>query len=386
MQDHRAPSMSSRPQNEPDANDFVVEVSTELSAGTMQRRPTEVNLILQFSMIAGSHMQLDATLNVLCERAKEITRFDRALMYFWSEANETFELRMVSGDDTGLREKLPQGDILNRWMMRFARPVLVTRGDHPEVDIILRMAKSQHALAVPLFVSNRVMGCIQLFASEKPFSQEDAQLVWLLSRVAENLLTREHANQGLLQFAFTDHLTGLKTRGYFEQQYDLEIKRSERKAEPLALLMLDIDHFKALNDHYGHHIGDQVLREVSAVLMKDMREVDTVARYGGEEFVMMLPDTTEEEAYRVAQRIRKSVEQTKFFVISPNPDKPLSISIGVAMYGEAMKPKRKLIECADQALYFAKKHGRNRVVLYSDITKKKEVKSARPGKQDQSAL
>ncbi len=368
----------------------MVEVCTELSAGTMQRRPEHVNLVLQFSMISGSSMQLDATLNVLCDRARQITGFEHGLIYFWSEAEERFELRLACGNASdAAREKLPEGDILNRWMMRFSRPVICARGDHPEVDAILSLAQAQHALVVPLFVRNRVMGCMQLFATDKPFSAEDAQLLWLLSRVAENLLTREQGHEGLLQFAFTDHLTGLKTRGYFEQQFDLETKRSERKAEPFALLMLDIDHFKALNDHYGHHVGDQVLREVSAVLMKDMREVDTVARYGGEEFVMILPDTTEEEAFRVAQRIRKSVEQTKFFVKSPNPEKPLSISIGVAMYREAMKPKRRLIECADQALYFAKNHGRNRVVLYSEIEQltKKEVQVAgTTAPQNRSAL
>src|SRR6266404_5780557 len=159
--------MSSQPQNVQSPENFVVEVGTELSAGTMQRRPADVNLILQFSMIAGSHMQLDATLNVLCERAREITKFDRGLIYFWNETAERFELRLTAGEAEELREKLPEGDILNRWMMRFAHPVLCSRGDHPEVDTILELAKAQHALAVPLFVSNRVMGCLQLFASEK---------------------------------------------------------------------------------------------------------------------------------------------------------------------------------------------------------------------------
>lgn len=97
------------------------------------------------------------------------------------------------------------------------------------------------------------------------------------------------------------YLTGLKTRGYFEQQLDLEIKRSERKIQKFALLMIDIDHFKQLNDRYGHHVGDQVLRDVCAILRKDMREMDTVARYGGEEFVIILPETGAAGALYVAQ-------------------------------------------------------------------------------------
>jgi two-component system cell cycle response regulator len=195
----------------------------------------------------------------------------------------------------------------------------------------------------------------------------DAQLLWILSLVAENQLTREYANEGLIRFAFTDFLTGLKTRGYFEQQLEAEIKRSERKKQKLALLMIDIDFFKQLNDQYGHHVGDQILRDVSSLLMKDMREVDTVARYGGEEFVIILPETNSEGALFVAQRLRRVVEQAKFFAGSPESVERLTISTGISVFGDDAELKRTLIENSDAALYAAKKSGRNKVVLYSDI-------------------
>jgi diguanylate cyclase (GGDEF)-like protein len=220
------------------------------------------------------------------------------------------------------------------------------------------------------------MGSLQLFSSrENAFNREDAQLIWILSLVAENLLTREYANEGLLRFAFTDYLTGLKTRGYFEQQLELEFKRSERRRQKFALLMIDIDHFKRLNDTFGHHVGDQILRDVSSILVKDMREVDTVARYGGEEFVIILPETTEAGAIYVAQRLRRAVEQAKFFAGSPHEVQHLTISIGVAVYDTDAQFKRDLIEFSDAALYAAKHGGRNRVVAYSDLAgqEKKEV-------------
>jgi diguanylate cyclase (GGDEF)-like protein len=209
---------------------------------------------------------------------------------------------------------------------------------------------------------------MQLFASRsKAFTQEDAQLLWILALVAENQLTRDYANEGLVQFAFTDYLTGLKTRGYFEQQLEAEVARSERKGQPFALLMVDIDYFKQLNDRYGHHAGDQVLRDVTSILVHDMREVDTVARYGGEEFVIILPETDGPGALFVAERLRRAVEQAKFFAGSPHAVEHLSISIGVAIFGQDAKFKRDLIECADSAMYAAKNSGRNRVVLYSDL-------------------
>jgi diguanylate cyclase (GGDEF)-like protein len=188
----------------------------------------------------------------------------------------------------------------------------------------------------------------------------------MLARVSENLLSREYSNEGLIHFAFTDHLTALKTRGYFEQQLELEIKRSERKGEGFCLLMLDIDRFKPLNDTYGHHVGDKVLRRVAAVLTQDMREVDTVARYGGEEFVIILPDTTEDEAYSVAQRIRAAVESEPF-VIEGKATEQITISIGLAVFGKDATTGKQLVQRADAALYVAKGQGRNKVVRYSDF-------------------
>src|SRR5262249_8182116 len=154
------------------------------------------------------------------------------------------------------------------------------------------------------------------------------------SLVAENLLTREYASEGLLRFAFTDYLTGLRTRGYFEQQLELEFKRAERRQQKFGLLMIDIDNFKNLNDTYGHHVGDHVLRGVASILMKDMREIDTVARYGGEEFVIILPETTQAGAIYVAERLRRRVEQAKFNAGLPRPIQHLTISIGIAVYDQ----------------------------------------------------
>jgi GGDEF domain-containing protein len=116
------------------------------------------------------------------------------------------------------------------------------------------------------------MGSLQFYTDRsKLFCAEDAQLLWILALSAESLITRDFGNEALLHLAFTDFLTGMKTRGYFEQQLDLEIKRTERRRSSLSLLMIDIDFFKKLNDGYGHHVGDQLLRDISTILMKDMR-------------------------------------------------------------------------------------------------------------------
>ena len=368
MTPHLEPGESFAPES------FVVEVFTELDESTVRARWNDVNVLLRLSILSGLQMQLEATLNMLCDFASEIVSFDLGMVYFWDEDEQRMHLRVTRSLAEVNAETYERGNILNIWAAKHARPLLVSAGLHPQADLALQALGCHSALVIPLFVSNRVLGSMQFYGRERNrFSREDAQLLWILSLVSENLLTRDFANEGLLRYAFTDFLTGLKTRGYFEQQLDLEIKRAERKKSTLALLMIDIDFFKSLNDTYGHHVGDQVLRDVSSILMKDMREVDTVARYGGEEFVIILPETSAVGALQVAQRLRKSVEQANFFAGSPDKVEHLSISIGIALYDQDAQFKQDLIEAADSALYAAKSQGRNRVITYERMERRKEV-------------
>ncbi len=352
---------------------FVVEVFSELNQQTLQQRWRDINVLLRLSMLTGLHMELENTLNLLCDFAAEVAPYERALVYLWDEDQDHVQLRVTRGMDDVPKEALMRGNILNFWAAKYGRPLLVTRGPNVQADAFLESVHAASALVVPLFAGNRALGSLQLFTRHgNAFTGEDAQLLWIMSLVAENLLTRENANEGLITFAFTDFLTGLKTRGYFEQQLDMEIKRSERKKTHFALLMIDIDFFKQLNDRYGHHVGDQILRDVSSILMKDMREVDTVARYGGEEFVIVLPETTGPGALLVAERLRRNVEQAKFFAGSADAIERLTISIGVAIFDQDAQFKRDLIEFADAALYAAKAHGRNQVMLYADVVAKQK--------------
>ncbi len=354
---------------------FVVEVFSELPAAVVEERWQHVNVILRLSILSGLQMELEATLNLLCDLAGEMVSYERAILYFWDESKEQALICAMRNLEDLPHQDLARGNILNFWATKYGRPLLVWQGHNLQADAFLGAVQASSALVVPLFVSNRVMGTMQLFSAKpQAFNFVDAQLLWILSLVAENQLTREYANEGLIRFAFTDFLTGLKTRGYFEQQLDAEIKRSERKKQKLALLMVDIDFFKQLNDQYGHHVGDQILRDVASLLMKDMREVDTVARYGGEEFVIILPETNAEGAMFVAQRLRRTIEQAKFFAGSPRSVEHLTISIGISVFDDDAQFKRALIENADAALYGAKKSGRNKVVLYSDLaSRQREV-------------
>lgn len=349
-------------------HEFMAEVGSELAQETLVGRGRAVNTILRLAMLAGLQMELEATLNVYADFISEIVTYDRLLVYFWDEERGQVRLKLERGFAETNGELHHHGNMLNVWASRSTKPLIVNSGIDQQADAFLTSAGSASALVLPILVGNRVMGSLQLFSRRKEhFTIEDAQLLWIFALVAENQLSREFGNEGLLRFAFTDYLTGLKTRGYFEQQLDLEIKRAERKKTALSLLMIDIDYFKQLNDQYGHDVGDHILRDVGSILQRDMRELDTAARYGGEEFVIILPETDQNGALLVAQRLRKNVEESKFFAGSPRAIEHLTISVGVAEFGSVARFKRDLIHFADAALYEAKSRGRNQVVLYSEL-------------------
>jgi diguanylate cyclase (GGDEF)-like protein/PAS domain S-box-containing protein len=168
-------------------------------------------------------------------------------------------------------------------------------------------------------------------------------------------------NRLLSQIAITDSLTQAYNRRYFDELLFKEIKRyKRRKYAYLSLMMIDIDHFKKLNDAHGHVVGDSVLGEIARLLKEGVRETDTVARYGGEEFSVIMPDTHIDGARYKAETLRKKVQDTEF----PGHAGPLhiTISIGVAAYGSGSP--HELIKAADEALYQAKHSGRNAVVVH----------------------
>ena len=164
--------------------------------------------------------------------------------------------------------------------------------------------------------------------------------------------------------ALIDPLTGLSNRRNFIDTFNHEISRGSRSESPISLLFADIDHFKRINDEYGHEMGDRILQETAEHLKSSCRPYDTPARWGGEEFILLLPSTTEEEAAAIADRIRLGIAQ------GFGPGIPsVHVSIGVSEYlpGESLTM---FVNRADQAMYHAKSTGRNRVVAWSSLSHK----------------
>ena len=189
----------------------------------------------------------------------------------------------------------------------------------------------------------------------------------LMARVKTQLRKKRYADklrhnmQLSLEMAITDQLTGLHNRRYMARHLDTLMKNAS-EAKPISFLIMDIDYFKAVNDTYGHDVGDEVLRDFASRIGANVRGIDLACRYGGEEFVVVMPDTDAGYAYTVAERLRQSIELTPF-PISRAPDKiNVTASIGIASSNGNGDDSDKLLHRADQALYRAKREGRNRVI------------------------
>ena len=179
--------------------------------------------------------------------------------------------------------------------------------------------------------------------------------------VIRNINDHRQSMDSLLRAATCDQLTDLANRRSFFDALELEVSRYQRRPRPLSLLMIDIDHFKQINDTYGHPAGDAVIRDLARVLSASVRDFDVVARIGGEEFAVLLPSTLPEDAHAVAERIRQMAGRSG--VEAGSATIAYTISVGIAAMDKIFSGSAALVEAADRALYAAKRAGRNRVCL-----------------------
>ena len=183
-----------------------------------------------------------------------------------------------------------------------------------------------------------------------------------LSRQNEELDT---LNIKFLDLAIRDGLTGLFNRRYAQERLDQEFDRATRHARELSVLFMDLDNFKFFNDMHGHQAGDEILQILAGIMTQAVRESDTLARWGGEEFIVIAPETNQEDACMLAERIKKSVVEHPFPNAAQQPLGIVSLSIGVASRSNETDSPEKLLGFADEAVYVAKDSGRNRTVCYS---------------------
>ena len=219
--------------------------------------------------------------------------------------------------------------------------------------------QAQQLISVPLRTSSGVLGVLNLYDREDgaPFGDTDLETIQSFAGQAAVAIDNVLLHQEAQRLSITDGLTGLGNYRFFQQTLAREVDRAVRFRRPLALLMLDLDRFKQVNDEHGHQVGDTVLVQIADRLREQVREVDFVARYGGEEFVILLPETATDGAQQLAGRVCEHIRARPMHTSAG--DLSISVSVGVAVYPEHGDAPASLVRAADLALYAAKSAGRN---------------------------
>jgi len=220
-------------------------------------------------------------------------------------------------------------------------------------------------LLVPLTYKNRNVGVVLLNSKRhrRNYLRAHQGIIETLADQAAIIV----ANIAYGRQVIIDGLTGLYVHRFFYECLKKEMSRAERQNLSLALLMVDLDHFKQFNDTYGHPMGDKALVKVAEILKNDLRDIDTVARYGGEEFAVILPGVDERLAFRTAERIRRGLESYCFKVF--NGKFQLTLSIGISIHEKGLSAEE-MVERADKALYWVKQHGRNQVKSWRSLSRR----------------
>jgi diguanylate cyclase (GGDEF)-like protein len=265
------------------------------------------------------------------------------------ERTSLFERPQIAPMEEGMREVVEQGEIRR----------IIDR--HPS-HLVSDQRTFRSRLMVPMISQRKVVGVL---SAESPqaaaFNERDERVLSVLATSAAMALVNADLHQRMEKLTVIDELTGAYNYRYFRTRLEDEKRRAVRYGQSLALLMVDIDWFKNLNDTYGHESGNIALRGLAQVVASCIRDVDTLARYGGEEFIVILPLTKYEEAITIGDRIRRRVEQTDFGPDTHGHPLKMTVSIGISSYPENGRSEEDLVESVDQALYQAKGVGRNTV-------------------------
>jgi len=244
-------------------------------------------------------------------------------------------------------------------------PSLVIIEDVPDIKDELMVTKFN----VPVLFVGEVFTDVTVRAESYDFISSPVNKDELLIRVNSLLKIKEYRDK-ITRVSTTDELTGLHNRKYLQERLDQEIARAKRYKTPLSCLLFDIDFFKVVNDMYGYEWGDVLLKNLAEKLKQMVRKEDVLTRYGDEEFILILPNTTEENAFLFGERFRRDIEKMEFIPAGEEERHPITISGGISTYPclpNVEEDANTVIRYAEHALYNAKRRGKNKIIQFSQI-------------------
>ena len=344
--------------------DFAHELASAMRALQMasgeRQQIASMQALHEVSNAIFRSLRLDEMLKSVAQSLIHQLGFDRTKLYLVNREGESLECALT------LDQRQQEGTDKETFALK--------RGVHPMVDLILgktgdeRIEKYQRTIMyLPLRTRDENMGVLMVdnLLSQQEIPEEQIPILTAIAGQLGMAIKNARLFQGVEELSITDGLTGLYLSRYFKQRLKEEFYRAERTHGQLSLMILDIDHFKRFNDNYGHPAGDVILATVAERVLANARKVDLTARYGGDEFVILLPDTSADEALLLAERLHLAVSTEPVMLADKKTTVNLTVSIGVATYPTHAATIEELVKRSDEALYWIKSHGRNRIRLYS---------------------
>ncbi len=364
----------------PYANDEAILVSfnditsRKLMEGAEKEQRYFNEAMIDSASALNSTLKFDEVLDRILNNLGKVIPHDVSNIMLVTENGDVKIVRAHGYDAKGLESLFQHGDLTvaeTPYLLKMAmtsQPIVIsdTHADQGWVNLP-GMERTRSFLGAPILVKEKVMGYLNV-ESFQPHDYNKNQGRRLMAFANQAAIAIENARlfEKLEQMAVVDTLTGLYTRRQFFELGGKEIERARRYGSPLSLLMIDLDHFKQINDTYGHAVGDQILYEVCAVIASTLRKIDIPGRIGGEEFVVLLPETNQQNGLIVAERLRTAISKIKLTMENLVID-DVTASFGLSTLVDSHKDLQALITSADIAMYAAKENGRNRVEIAAPL-------------------
>lgn len=331
----------------------------------LQQRIDQLNALYRISQLASGQDDLDTTLQAILGVTEELVPEGHVAVLLIDEASRSLSVRASRGYSEGvdlLRIPLGQG-VTGRCAE--SGEVIFTNDVTELDDYIEGVPGAMSEIALPLKVDGRVIGVLNAEARTRgAYSEDHIRPLTVVAQQAAVVIRAAQLNDEMRQLAVTDPLTGLYNRRYFVEKLDEEVRRAQRYGERVALMLVDCDHLKYINDVHGHLSGDRALQALADVMKITLRETDVLARLGGDEFAALLIGADDERAMDVCARLRKTVQSLRL-ISEDGGDIDMTVSAGIAIFPDAGSDVKMLMREADTALYRAKNDGRNQAVTAS---------------------